>query len=124
MILHRIPLVLLALATSCSHESRESFAYTFVDGADGTTIETGGVRIEVDRSVRFLSVSHSSSSGELSSESTLDGHRFGVREGVFFLGEREYGAAREGSVVRVSATGVSVDGEERGPLPPPAPPAR
>ncbi len=118
---HLAPITLLALGAACSHESsksNETFGFTHVEGVN-VTLETMGVRIEVDGSVQYRSLTSSSASGASTSASTFDGHPFGIRDGVFFIGEREYGAVREGSVVQVSERGVSVDGEERGPLPAP-----
>jgi hypothetical protein len=107
------------LAASCSVEtSQESFGYLHVEGG-GVTIETAGVRIEVDGSAVFEQSSHSRTDGPSSSSMTLDGHPFGVREGTFFVGESTFGAVRQSSIVRVKDRAVTVDDETRGTLPAP-----
>jgi hypothetical protein len=94
---------------------------TFVDGpAGGIDLTVDGVRIEADPSVRFVYRSTSQTGRPTERVQTLDGHAFGVEDGVFHLGGRAYGPAPPGSTVRVSADGVLVDGEHRGALPPPA----
>ena len=109
----------LLLGAACSVEaSRESFGFVHVEGG-GVRIDTAGIRIEVDGSAVFHSSLHSSSHGESSSSTTLDGHPFGVRDGTFFVGESSFGAVRTGSVVRVEDRAVTVDGEPRGMLPAP-----
>jgi len=42
---------------------------------------------------------------------------FGMRDGVFFIGEHEYGPVPARAVIRVALDGVTIDGKERGPLP-------
>ena len=118
MPLRRLALASFALAAACSSkQAQESFSYVSVDPVNGgVDIETAGVRIELDGSLHFVSQSHTTQHGS-SATNTLNGHPFGVREGVFFIGPSSYGAVREGSLVRVDERAVTVDGEERGPFP-------
>jgi hypothetical protein len=115
-----LPIALLVLA-ACSKPPRETMSYSYIDTTHGdVTIETEGIRIEVSGSVRYASYSVSSGA-ESASETTLEGHPFGLRDGVFFIGDSEYGPAPAGAVVRVNDEGVLVDGEKRGVVPEAAP---
>ena len=116
------PIALLVLAAACSKEAApESTSYSFVDSTGGVTIETAGIRIEVAGSVRYRYQFLSTSPGASNSEATLNGHPFGLRNGIVFIGEKEYGAAPAGAAVRVNDEGVFVDGERRGQVPEAAP---
>jgi hypothetical protein len=113
------PLLLAALLCSaCSKAAAPAnSSFTHIDVPGGTTIEQGGVRIEVADSVRYEYTSISTKPGTTASEATINGHAFGLREGAFFIGAHEFGPAPKGTVVRVSDAGVFVDGERRGATP-------
>jgi hypothetical protein len=118
---HRLPLqaffvALALLAGGCTREETASFSYTYVDPAGGVKIESAGVSIAIEGSLRYLSTALTSTQGSSSSQ-TLEGHPFGLRGGVFFIGPAEYGKASRGSKVTVSPQGVTIDGEARGALP-------
>ncbi len=107
----------VALAfVSCSHEEPLQVHAAHVDSSGGVTIETAGVRIEVEPAVRYLSTALTTSEGSASS-ATLDGHAFGLRDGDFFIGPSLFGPAPAGALVRVTREGVFVDAERRGDLP-------
>jgi hypothetical protein len=106
------------LCAACSKAAAPaSSSFTHIDVPGGTTIEQGGVRIEVADSVRYEYTALSTTPGTTASEATLNGHAFGLREGVFFIGADEFGPVPKGAVVRVSDAGVFVDGERRGAAP-------
>jgi len=114
-------LALLALLAACSPPESKvtSAATTFIDSDGGGNVVVDGVRIEMDGSVHFSYRCVSSTPGKAETSMTINGNPFGVRKGVFFVGDREYGAVAEGALVRVTSDGVTVDGEKRGPLPAP-----
>jgi hypothetical protein len=107
-------LLLPALASSCAPQP-ESQAFNYTVFETSTTIKSGAVTIEIQQNVPYVSTRFSGG-GEERSEDKLNGHPFGLRGDVFYIGDREYGPAR--SRVDVSAKGVVIDGEERGELPP------
>lgn len=112
-----LAVALLALGCCCSRTETHSEAYHLIDSdAGGVTITEAGVTIVV------VDVPYRSSSttidGRTSGERALCGHPFGVRDGRFSIGPIDYGAAPEGSEVRVALDGVTIDGERRGDVPP------
>jgi len=119
-----LALPLLAVPVACvNHDgtSESQSSTTFVDSSGGGSVRIDGVRIEAEGSVHFLYRSTSTTPGTTTTTMTIEGHPYGVRDGVFFLGDREYGPVGKTSVVRVSHDGVTIDGEPRGELPPPEP---
>ena len=117
-----LALAALLLAACSKHGTPAQASFSYIDVPGGVRIETAGVRIEVADSVRYVYRSVSSSPGESSSSATLNGHPFGLRDGVFYIGEQDYGSARASALVRVSDEGVFVDGERRGSVPAPVEP--
>ena len=113
-------LILAALLPVCACRKQQAVeAYgAEVDGQGRATITVQGLRVEVESPVRFVSSSASSTPGESKLTSTIEGHPFGLENGVFFIGPKRYGPAKEGALVRVTTAGVSIDGEHRGALPP------
>jgi len=108
---------LFLLAAACSHaEHHSASSQTTVGGAAGSVLVTEGVKIEITDSVRYELNSVSTNAGSSRTE-TIDGHPFGVRDGVFYIGDVTYGAVASGEVVKVSAEGVFVGAEKRGVVP-------
>lgn len=96
-----------------------SVAMTHVDSAGGVDIVIDGVAIHFDAPLSFVHHSESSSTGASSAKQTIEGHLFGVRDGVFFIGPTEYGRVRSDSRVNVTRAGIEVDGAQRGVMPAP-----
>jgi hypothetical protein len=96
-------------------------AWVSVDApGGGVAFHQMGVTVEADTSVRLVVRLRTHDGVETPNVRTMNGHPFGVRDGVFFLGEHDFGPTPSGSTVRVTAGGVFVDGERRGDLPAPA----
>jgi len=118
----RTTLALLAVLplAACGGEQRTTTStWTTIDSpGGGVTFEQSGVTIEADSSVRLVYRVRTQNGVETENVQTLNGHAFGVEDGAFVLGGREYGPTPEGSRVMVQADGVFVDGERRGELPP------
>ena len=89
---------------------------TYVDSPGGELV-LSGVRIEIDSSVHYVYHSRSSSEAGTELTMTVDGHDFGLRDGVFFIGDVEYGAVTEGDTVVVAAEGIQINGERHGDMP-------
>jgi len=107
-----------AIGSSCQKGGNlETSSFTNIDSQGGVDITINQFSVEIDSSVHFEFYHETNSDGMSSTTMTLDGHPYGVRNGVFFIGDRDYGPLKEESVVKVSAKGVLIDGEMRGPLP-------
>ena len=76
---------------------------------DGVTIQVTDVRYSVRQA--FLNGVPSPCT------ETIEGHPFGMRDGVFYIGDVEYGGVSNGATVKVSAEGVFVGEEKRGVVP-------
>lgn len=107
------------LGESCGHhgETTHSSSHMSIDSEGGGELTINGVRIEFDATVHYVYRSTSSNPGSSQTTTTVNGHEFGLRGGVFFIGDREYGTVESGARVQVTKDGVTVDGEARGPLP-------
>jgi hypothetical protein len=102
------------------HKAETTSSSVTVDASGGVlTIHQDGPVIECDGSVSFRSETVSVTGEPTVIHTTMNGHAYGVRDGVFFMGEEEFGPAPAGSTVRVTAQGVFVDGERRGDTPAP-----
>jgi len=115
------PALLLAGLAACggADQAPPADSYTLIDApGGGVTIGMEGVEIETDGDVAYRFEQQISGGAATTSGPTLNGHPFGLRKGVFFIGEREYGPAPSGAHVRVASDGVFVDGERRGDAPP------
>jgi hypothetical protein len=108
----------LALGVAC-HDKGHTFSSSFVsiDSEGGGEITINGVAWEFDGTVHFVYHSESSSLSGSKRTMTVDGHDCGLRGDTLFIGDREYGTAADGALVKVSSEGLTVDGEMRGPLP-------
>jgi len=91
-----------------------SASFTHVDSEGGGRITIDGVGIHFDGSLRYRYHRETGSPTTM----TIEGLPFGIDDGVFFIGDREYGVVQGGSKVHVTPAGVEIDGEPRGPLPP------
>ncbi len=117
--------LLLGLVSACGREPAPASGTpvldetAFIDATGGVTIDRDGIRIEI-AGARYRLRPSSAVAGGSRARETIEGFPFGVRDGVFFVGNREYGPAPGGSIIRVTATRVTVDDEDRGPLPLPA----
>jgi hypothetical protein len=115
------PALLLAALAACGGADQApppADSYTLIDApGGGVTIRMEGVEIETAGSA-YRFEQQISGGAATTSGPTLNGHPFGLRTGVFFIGEREYGPAPAGARVRVGSDGVFVDGERRGDAPP------
>lgn len=107
-------LTLTGVLAACSE--RETAAERIEIDNSGSAIEMQGIRLEVADDVRFRVV-HTSTNGETTTATTLNGHPFGMRSGRFEIGDHDYGAVAPGTTVRVTAAGVFVNDVRRGPLP-------
>ena len=117
MKLRSLLVVWLALSSGCTRAAPRQDATTIVvNGSSGSTLVTSGVRIEIADSVAYALHSITSNGPESRHES-LNGHPFGIRAGLFYIGDVEYGSVHAGSVVKVSGAGIVIDGEPRGPVP-------
>jgi len=106
----------LVLLTACSREARTTLTTQVTVGGAGSVLVSNGVTIEVADSVACELHSVTTNEGSSRYES-LAGHPFGLRAGVFYIGDVEYGPVPSGAVVRVSAEGVFVGAEKRGVVP-------
>lgn len=102
------------------HKAEATSSAVTVDSSGGVvTIHQNGPVVECDGSVRYRLETVSTAGEPTTTNGTLNGYPFGARDGVFFIGEKEFGPAPDGSTVRVTAQGVFVDGERRGDTPAP-----
>jgi hypothetical protein len=85
------------------------------DGTQVVSIE--GIRIEAAADLPFRAGTTTTVSGNNTLVVTLKGWSISVHEGKLTVAGTEFGAAPTGSIVRLTADGVHVDGERRGPLP-------
>ncbi|MSR62446.1 MAG: hypothetical protein EXS08_08375 [Planctomycetes bacterium] len=107
----------LVLLSACSHGAHTTHStQTTVAGDNGTALVIDGVTIQFT-DVRY-SMRQTLLNGVPSPRiETIEGRPFGVRDGVFFIGDVEYGAVSSGTTVKVSAEGVFVGDEKRGVVP-------
>ena len=111
---------LLACLAACGgpEQAPPASSYTHIEApGGGVTIRIGDVEIATSGSVAYFFEQTIADGSATTSGPTLNGHAFGLRQGVFFIGEREYGPAPAGARVRVAPEGVFVDGERRGDTP-------
>ena len=85
------------------------------DGTQVVSIE--GIRIEAAADLPFREGTTTTVSGNNMLVVTLQGWSISVHEGKLTVAGTEFGAAPTGSVVRLTADGVFVGAEKRGPLP-------
>lgn len=85
------------------------------DGTQVVSIE--GIRIEAAADLPFRAGTTTTVSGNNMLVVTLQGWPISVHEGKLTVAGTEFGTAPTGSVVRLSADGVFVGAERRGPLP-------
>ena len=113
----RLLTTIAVLLTACSPETTHTLStQVTVGGGDGSTFVTNGMKIEVADSLHY-ELRSVTTSGASSRYESLAGHPFGMREGVFYIGDVEYGAVPNGATVKVSAEGVFVGDEKRGMVP-------
>lgn len=107
---------LTAGLAACGERSASVQTYTSVESPGHARVEIGSVVIEFDGTVSYRHHSVTGTS-EDSTSTTVEGHAFGLRDGVFYIGPKEYGAVPENARIQVGASGVTVNGEPRGTLP-------
>lgn len=138
-----IPILLATLAIACNREPAETTATTSNSAAtapatpaaetptapavpvgtyderdDGTQVITvGEVRVEVAADLPQRTEPVVGTPGDNVIVLNMRGWPIVVRDGLVVVAGTEFGAAPPGSVVRLAANGVSVDGELRGELP-------
>jgi len=115
----RLAATALLLLAACGERPApySGASYTHVDSQGGGDLTIDGVAVELDGSVHFVYELRSSTADGTQKSMTVNDLPFGLREGEFFIGGRTYGPADPGQTVRITAEGVTVDGEARGPLP-------
>ena len=106
----------LVLLSACSRTAQPTLTTQVTVGGAGSVLVSNGVTIEVADSVHYELHSVTTNQGSSRYES-LDGHPSGLRDGVFTIGDVEYGAVPNGAIVKVSAEGVFVGEEKRGVVP-------
>jgi hypothetical protein len=115
-------LLALATLTGCGSDSGNVPAgSTSVANGGAAQVSVAGVAVTVEPGVRFVAriVSTQGAGADASSQTTtIDGHPFGVSDGSFRIGPRDYGAVAAGDQVRVAPDGVFVNDQRRGALPP------
>ncbi|MGE3174581.1 MAG: hypothetical protein AB7O97_18260 [Planctomycetota bacterium] len=109
---------LIALA-GCGGAAAERTVEPFQMSVDGGKVELRlrGVVVEVDPSVHLRHTTVTDARGG-TADQTLAGHPFGIDDGVFRIGPTTFGPVAAGDRVHVAASGVTVNGERRGDMPP------
>lgn len=120
----RSAILVLALLAGCGGAPESAGGTTVVttdvDGASLATVTLDGVEISIEPPVRYRYRSVRSTPPAATDEepaATINGHPFGVRDGVFHIGDAAFGVVAAGDRVRVSGEGVLVGGARRGDVP-------
>lgn len=111
--------LLLAAVLLAGCDVRVEHTSTFGESVDDeglASLELEGIVIEVEPPVVYRS-KLTIENGQTERTSSIAGKQYGIRDGVFFIGDTTYGPAGKGDRIVVSEDGVFVNGERRGDAP-------